>query len=78
MTSGYNSDAVSDHDHDYENVVFFKGSSGQTAEAGGNENLEEDEEDNYVILRAVKDEHNNAVLVRPRIMEEIFYLVHNY
>ncbi|XP_071550080.1 uncharacterized protein [Panulirus ornatus] len=56
VTSGYNSDAISDHE--YENIrVLTRGSSDGPSKYVKHEvgKEEEEEEDNYVILRAVKE-----------------------
>nr|XP_053641087.1 uncharacterized protein LOC128694807 [Cherax quadricarinatus] len=63
VTSGYNSDAISDHE--YENVrVVTQGScdgpSKYLKHEESKEEEEEEEEDNYVILRAVKDNADAA------------------
>ncbi|XP_047475680.1 LOW QUALITY PROTEIN: uncharacterized protein LOC125029673 [Penaeus chinensis] len=53
VTSGYNSDAISDHE--YENIrVLTQGSSDVSSKHGMDESQDE-EEDNYVVLRAVKE-----------------------
>lgn len=53
VTSGYNSDAISDHE--YENIrVLTQGSSDVSSKHGKDESQDE-EEDNYVVLRAVKE-----------------------
>lgn len=57
VTSGYNSDAISDHE--YENIrVLTQGSNEghcKYAKQEDGKEEEEEEEDNYVILRAVKE-----------------------
>ncbi|KAK3871402.1 hypothetical protein Pcinc_023451 [Petrolisthes cinctipes] len=63
VTSGYNSDAISDHE--YENIhVVTQGSNDSSSKLRQDEDKnEEEEDDNYVILRVVKEntETNNWV-----------------
>lgn len=74
MTSGYNSDAVSDHE--YENIQMVscrdacpagklqhaaeKDKAGSEAEEGEEREDGEEEEDNYVILRAVTENQDSS------------------
>lgn len=78
VTSGYNSDAISDHE--YENIhVVTQGSCESSPKLRQDEDKnEEEEDDNYVILRAVKEtpEANNWVNID--FQNECPFLFHIY
>ena len=76
MTSGYNSDAISDHD--YENIRV-NSSNSQPIQATQREAQEEEEEgyveedDNYVILENMKKDDTNA-----DVIWEVSYILKSY
>ena len=79
VTSGYNSDAISDHD--YENIRLSSSDCRSTSQMAEEEEGYVEDDDNYVVLEAMRrddDQQANAIQEVIIIFEFPFVLISNF